>query len=495
MGTLLLVLAATLMLGILLRTRAPVRISSIAVLPMMNLSGDPTQDYFADGMTDMLITDLGKISALRVISHTSVMTYKNRPQSIRQIAREMNLDAVIEGAVLRSGTRVQITVRLIQANTDTQLWTKTYNGEVREVMALQSDVAQAIADSIRIRLTPVERARVEVAHQLDPEAFDAYLRGRFEWERRTSEGLSEGLKDFQRAIAIQPDYALAYAGLADCYSVLGNNRFLSPDEAFPKAEAAALKALAIDDDLAEAHASLAFAHWNYDFDWEFIEKEYRRAIELNPGYANAYHWYSGFLASMGRSREAISAINKARELDPLSPRIYANAGLILYFAHRYTDAVNELEGARQLDAVNGAPDEYLGMSYLELRNYDEAISAAERSCSLGGTTASCQLDWAYALARAGQAQKARMVLRQVLSGNQSAYVPALWISRVYVGLGESDKAMGSLEQAYRERSPQLALLAVDPRFDAVKSNARFQAVLRRMRLDKVQAGNAPTPTT
>lgn len=487
-------MTTAILLAVLLRNPAPSRISSIAVLPMANLSADPNQDYFADGMTDMLITDLGSISALRVISRTSIMTYKGKSQSVRQIANEMKLDAVVEGSVLRSGTHVEITARLIQTNTDTQLWSHSYNGEVRDVVALQSEVAQAIAESIRGRLTPQEHARIANTRRLNPEALDAYLRGRYEWEKRTPEGLNESLKHFQEAIALQPDYALAYVGLADCYSVLGNNRFLSPNETFPKAEAAALKALAIDDDLAQAHASLAFAHWNYDFDWEFIEKEYKRSIQLNPGYANAYHWYSGFLVGLGRSTEAINAINQARELDPLSPRIYANVGLILYFSHRYDEAVNELKRAREIDAISGAPDQYLGMSYTELGNYKEAISAAERSAGLATTMVSYQLDLAYALARGGESQKARILLNQLLSQKRSSYVPALWTSRIYLALGESDNAMNWLEEAYREHSPQLAFLAVDPRFEAASSNPRFKAVLRQMRLDKVQVGRAPTPT-
>jgi eukaryotic-like serine/threonine-protein kinase len=487
-------MTTAILLAVLLRNPAPSRISSIAVLPMANLSADPNQDYFADGMTDMLITDLGSIGALRVISRTSIMTYKGKSQSVRQIANEMKLDAVVEGSVLRSGTHVEITARLIETNTDTQLWSHSYSGEVRDVVALQSEVAQAIAESIRGRLTPQEHARIANAHRLNPAALDAYLRGRYEWEKRTPEGLNESLKYFQEAIAIQPDYALAYVGLADCYSVLGNNRFLSPNETFPKAEAAALKALAIDDDLAQAHASLAFAHWNYDFDWEFIEKEYKRSIQLNPGYANAYHWYSGFLVGLGRSTEAINAINQARELDPLSPRIYANVGLILYFSHRYDEAVNELKRAREIDAISGAPDQYLGMSYTELGNYKEAINAAERSTRLATTMVSYQLDLAYALARGGESQKARILLNQLLIQKRSSYVPALWTSRIYLALGESDNAMNWLEEAYREHSPQLALLAVDPRFEAARSNPRFKAVLRRMGLDKVQVGRAPTPT-
>lgn len=470
------------------------QISSIAVLPLANLSGDPNQEYFADGMTDMLITDLGKISALRVISRTSMMTYKGKAEPIREIGRDLNLDAVVEGAVLRSGSHVEITARLIRTKTDSQIWSKTYSGEIHDVLTLQSQVAQAIADSIRIRLTPQEHARIVNARQINPDALDAYLMGRSAWEKRTPEALSESLKDFQQAISIQPDYALAYAGLADCYNVLGNNGFLSPKEAFPKAEAAALKALSIDDDLAEAHASLAFAHWNFDYDWDFIEREYRRAIELNPGYANAYHWYSGLLVGMGRSTEAIAAIRKARELDPLSPRIMANVGLILYFAHQYDDAVNELTKARQFDS-SGAPDEYLAMSYVELQEYEPAIAAAERNCKLPGAPVSYQLDWAYALARAGKAEKARNLLKQVLARKDSSYVPALWISRVYVALGELDTAMNWLEQASEERSPQLTFLAVDPRFEAARSNPRFQMLLRQMRLDKVQLGNVPTPTT
>ena len=466
----------------LLGRAAPARIQSLAVLPLENLSGDPNQEYFADGMTDALITDLGKISALRVISRTSVMQYKAGRKPLREIAGDLNLDAVVEGSILRSESRVQITARLIQARTDTQIWSQTYERDLHNILELQSEVAQAIADGIRVQLTPAEHARIAATHAVRPEAFDAYLKGRYYWEKRTEEGLRRSLEYFQQAIEIDPTYALAYAGLADSYGTLGNNRFLSPDEAFPKAKAAAQKALGIDDDLAEAHASLAFAHWNYDFDWDVVEREYKRAIELNPGYATAYHWYAGYLSGMGRHAEAIAAIKKARELDPLSARINANVGFILYFAREYDQAIEELQRAQEMDPSSGAPDLYLGMAYLQKGNYQQAIKALERNSQVPDSPAASALDLAYAYAVAGQPEESRKILGRLMGETKRSYMPALWVARVYVALGEPENAFIWLSKAYDERSAQLPLLNVDPRLDSLRSDPRFQDLLRRMKL-------------
>jgi len=457
-------------------------IGSLAVLPLADLSGDSPQAYFADGLTDMLITDLGKIRALRVISRTSVMQYKGSPKPMKQIADDLGVDAVVEGSVVRSGSRVQITARLIQARTDTQMWSQVYDQDLGKLPELQSAVAQAIADEISVKLTPEEHARIAATHSVSPEAFDAYLKGQYYWENRTEQGLHKSIEYFQQAIRIDPNYALAYAGLADSYATLGNNRFLPPDEAFSNAKVAARKALALDENLAEAHASLAFSEWNYDFDWQDIEQEYKRAIELNPGYATAYHWYSGFLSGMGRHDEAITAINKARELDPLSSRINANVGLLLYFARRYDDAIQELQKAQQMDPRSGAVDLYLGMAYVEKGAYQLAITSLQRSSSAPDSPATSKLEVAYALARSAENEQAHAILRRVLQDKGKSYVPALWVARIYAALNDKEEAFAWLNKAYDERSPQMAFLNVDPRLDPLRSDVRFQDLLRRMKL-------------
>lgn len=458
------------------------RIKSLAVLPLANLSGDPAQEYFADGMTDALITDLGKISALRVISRTSVMQYKRGWKPVREIAKDLSLDAVVEGSLLRSEGRVQITARLIQAKTDTQIWSQSYERDIQDILTLQSEVAQAIADEIRVKLTPEEQVRISTTHAVSPEAFDAYLKGRHYWEERSEEGLKKSLEYFRQAIERDPTYARAYAGLADSYATLGNNRFLRPNESFPKAKAAALKSLEIDEGLAESHASLAFALWNYDLDWNAVEKEYKRAIQLNPGYPTAYHWYAAYLSGMGRHAEAIAAIKKARELDPLSPRINANVGLVLYFAREYDHAIEELQKALEMDPTSGAAYFYLGMARLQKGEHQQAIAALERSRQFFDGLPELVLELAYTNAVAGKRNEARGMLSRLMREQNPGYIPALWVARLYAALGEKGEAFQWLQRAYEERSPQLPFLKVDPRLDTLRSDPRFQDLLRRIKL-------------
>lgn len=462
------------------RPRTP-QIHSLAVLPLANLSGDPMEEYFADGMTDALITDLGRIGALRVISRTSVMQYKDGRKRLPEIARDLSLDAAVEGSILRSGGRIQITARLIQAKTDTLIWSKSYERDIQDALKLQSEVAQAIADEIRVKLTPEEQARIKATPAVNPQAFDAYLKGRHYWEERTEEGLKKSLEYFQQAIEEDPTYARAYAGLADSYATLGNNRFLPPSESFPKAKAAALKSLQMED-LAEAHASLAFALWNYDLDWDAVEREYKLAIALNPGYPTAYHWFAAYLSGMGRHVEAIAAIKKARELDPLSPRINANVGLVFYFARQYDVAVEELQKTLQADPSNAAAYFYLGMAYSQQGEHQEAIAALEKSRQLLNSSPESVLELAFTKAAAGNQKEAREMLSQLLGQPNPGYIPALWVARIYAALGEKENAFHWLQKAYEERSPQLPLLKVDPRFDMLRLDPRFQDMLRRMKL-------------
>ncbi|HEV2730676.1 MAG TPA: tetratricopeptide repeat protein, partial [Terriglobales bacterium] len=462
------------------RPRVP-QIRSLAVLPLENLSGDPAQEYFADGMTDALITDLGKISALRVISRTSVKQYKGGQKPLREIAKDLSLDAAVEGSILRLGGRVQVTARLIQAKTDTQIWSQSYDRDIQDALKLDSEVARAIADEIRIKLTPEKQTRIKVSHQVKPAAFDAYLRGRYYWEERTEEGLRKSLEYFARAVEEDPTYARAYAGVADSYATLGNNRYLPPKESFPKAKVPALKSLQMED-LAEAHASLAFSLWNYDLDWDAAEKQYKLAIELNPGYPTAYHWYSGYLSGMGRHAEAIAAIKKARELDPLSPRISANVGLILYFARQYDQAIEELQNALELDPGNAAAYFYLGMTFSQKGEHQEAIAALEKSRQLLNSSPESVLELAFTKAAGGKRIEARDMLRRLRREPDAGYIPALWVARLYAALSERDQAFEWLEKAYEERSPQLPFLKVDPRWDTLRPDPRFQDLLRRMKL-------------
>jgi TolB-like protein/DNA-binding winged helix-turn-helix (wHTH) protein len=304
------------------RTRRvpPAGIRSLAVLPLENLSGDASQEYFADGMTDQLITDLAQISALRVISRSSVMLYKGARKSLPEIARELNVDAVVEGTVLRSGERVRITAQLIQAPADKNLWAETYEGNVRDTLVLQTKVAQAIAEKIRIQLTPQEQAGLRHLKEVEPDAYENYLKGRYFWNKRTADGLRKAIEYFTQAIAQDRTYAPAYSGLADSYALAGDWQYgvMTTKEALPKAKAAAMKAIELDDSLSDAHTSLAFCLDSFDWDWDAADREFRRAIELNPGYATAHRWYSWHLAVLRKNSEAIAEMRKAQSLDPLS---------------------------------------------------------------------------------------------------------------------------------------------------------------------------------
>ncbi|HUU15503.1 MAG TPA: tetratricopeptide repeat protein, partial [Terriglobia bacterium] len=456
------------------------KIQSIAVLPLENLSRDPEQEYFADGMTDALITNLGQIGALRVISRTTAMHFKGTKKTLPEIALELNVDAVVEGTVQRSGNHVRITAQLIQASPEKHLWADSYERDLRDVLALQGEVARAIANEVRIKVTPQEQARLARARPVNPEAHEAYLKGRFYWNKRTEEGLKKSIDYFQQAIEKDPNYAVAYAGLADSYSVLAEGKWSPPEECYPKARAAALKALEIDDSLAEAHVRLALILRGYDWDWSGAEREYQRGIELNPGYATAHHWYAVFLTSMGRHAEAIAEIRKARELDPLSIRIYANVGLVLYSAREYDQALEELRKVLELDPNDLASNEWLGWVYSQKGMYEEAIAAFRRAQDLSTGGGESPLILAYGYAVAGKRGEALKILAALKNPSRRSYLPPVLVAIVYVGLGDKEEALAWLEKGYAERAASLDYLKVGPMFDPLRSDPRFQDLLRRM---------------
>jgi TolB-like protein len=324
----------------LFRSRPPALIRSIAVLPLENLSGDPSQEYFSDGMTDELITELGQISELRVISRTSIMTYKGARRPLPQIAHELNVDAVVEGTVLRSGNRIRITAQLIRASSDKTLWAQSYEVELREILTLQNKVARSIAEHIRVKLNP-EQTKLDHLKTVNAEAYEAYLKGRYFWNKRTGEGLKKAVDYFNEAIEKDPNYAQAYTGLADSYALMGDWEYsvLSPKAAFPKAKAAASEALALDNTLGEAHASLAFVLDLFDWNWETADREYKQAVDLSPSYATAHQWYAWHLIVLGRNSEAITEMRRAESLDPLSLIISADMADVLLIAHRYDESI------------------------------------------------------------------------------------------------------------------------------------------------------------
>jgi TolB-like protein/DNA-binding winged helix-turn-helix (wHTH) protein/Tfp pilus assembly protein PilF len=460
------------------RGRGPTGIRSVAVLPLDNLSGDASQGYFADGMTDELITDLAQISALRVISRTSVMVYKGARKPLPQIARELGVDAVVEGTVLRSGDQVRITAQLIEAATDKHLWSQSYEGELGNTLALQNKVAAAIADQIRINLTPQEQAALKNVKVVNPEAYESYLKGRYFWNKRTADSLKVALAYFNQAIEEDPKYAQAYSGLADTYVLLGDWEYgvLTPNEAFPKAKAAAIKALELDNTLSDAHTSLASLGM-FDWDWESAGEEFRRAIELNPGYATAHQWYAWHLNLLGRKSEAIAEMRRAESLDPLSLIISADMADVLFAVRQYDESIQQSRKTLQLDPNFAVAHFELGQAYAQKGLYSEAIAELQRAIALsgGGTTSTSNLAYVYAIStRRNEATKILDDLKTRPTRNASE------IALMYVGLGEKDEAMKWLEKAYDEHFNPSIL--VRPAFDPLRSDPRFQNLVHRIGL-------------
>jgi len=470
---------------ILGRTR-PAQIRSIAVLPLGNLSGDPREDYFADGVTEALITELAQIGGLRVISRTSIMVYKGARKPLPQIARELQVDAVVDGSVQRSGDKVRISAQLIEAATDRHLWAKSYERDLRDILTLQSAVAKAIADEVQIKLTPQEQARLAKSHQVNPEALEAYLAGRFYWNKRTAEGLEKSIAYFQRAIAKDPSYALAYAGLADSYHVLPELSAVPVEEAFPKARSAALKALEIDDSLGEAHSALANVKEDYDWDWKGAEKEYKKAIELSPGHVLAHASYSNLLFELGRLPEALSEARLTQQLDPLSAIANDNLSAVLYYAGQYDQAVEQCRKTLDIDPMSPQAHRHLGQVYVQKQFYGEAVSELKKAMELsrGSTEALAELGYVFGVS--GKKDNARHVLLELKSATDaSPYRLAI----VYAGLAEKEKALEALKEAVNRRSPGVVHLKVSPLFQELRSDERFQELLIYMGLtDRARSG-------
>jgi TolB-like protein/DNA-binding winged helix-turn-helix (wHTH) protein/Tfp pilus assembly protein PilF len=372
-------------------------IQSLAVLPLENLSGDASQDYFSDGMTDELITQLGQISELRVISRTSMMNYRGARKPLPQIARELNVDAMVEGTVLRSGSRVRITAQLILASSDKHLWANSYEGELRDTLALQSDVARAIAGQIRAKLNPQEDAGLRKARPVNPEAFEAYLKGRYFWNKRTGDGLMKAVEYFNTALEKDSAYAPAYAGLADSYALMGDWEYgvLAPKEAFPKAKAAATRALQLDDTLGEAHTSLAFCLDVFDWAWDSAEKEFKRAIELSPDYATAHDWYAWHLIMQGRKTEAIAEMKKAESFDPLSLIVSADMADILLIARLLDESMRQSQRTIEMAPEFPVAHYQLAQAFAQKQRYGEAIAELQKAIALSGGNQTFKSTLAY----------------------------------------------------------------------------------------------------
>jgi TolB-like protein len=460
----------------------PPRVQSIAVLPLESLSQDPEQEYFADGMTEELITTLGKIGALRVTSRTSVMRYKGTKKPLPQIAQELKVDALVEGTVLRSGDRVRITANLLDARTDHHLWAESYERDLRDVMSLQDDVARAIAEAITLNLTPQERASLADASPVNPEAYRLYLEGRYHAAKRTLPGFEKSFLLYQQAIAKDPGYASAYAGLAETYGLLPFYSGAVSKEAFPKAKAAALKALELDNSLAEAHAAMGFVLFYGDWDWPGAERELKSAIELRPSFVISHHWYAEYLSAVGRHDEAIAEIKRAQELDPLSPLLYGIGGEIYTNARRNDEAVEQCRKALDLDPNYALAMQNMAGGYMGKRMYKEAATEYVMADRAYGMNNSSGQALAYAIT--GKRADALRILRRLQEPANQQELMSILATRLFLALGMEREAVDWLEKAYAEHEAYAPFWNVHPAFDPLRSDPRFQALLRKMNFPK-----------
>jgi TolB-like protein/tetratricopeptide (TPR) repeat protein len=454
------------------------QIHSVAVLPLTNLSADPSQEYFADGMTEQLTSDLGQIGELRVISRTSAMHYKGTNKMLPEIARELNVDAVVEGSVERAGDRVRITAQLIEAPTDRHLWASSYDRDLRDVLTLQSEVAQAIANKVKISLTPEEKTRLHLTHVVNPEAHEAYLKGRFYWNKRTEKDLEKSAEYFQQAIEKDPNDAPPYDGLADAYIQLTQYGSVPAAEARHKAEVAARKALEIDPSLAEAHTTLA-SLLEWDYDWTGAEPEYKRALELNPNYATGHDWYSIYLAEMGRTEEAIAQAKLAQEVDPLSPRANTLGCWHLYWAHRYDQALEQAQKSLELDADYMPAYWCSGVAHEEMGDFKKAVAELQRAVTLSGGSTEVEAWLAHTYAVAGDKSKAVAILEHLTDVSKHDYVAPYRFAEIYTALGDKDQAFEWWNKARDEHAfPFIIYFRAWPGIDSLHSDPRYRELLR-----------------
>jgi TolB-like protein/DNA-binding winged helix-turn-helix (wHTH) protein len=457
-------------------------IESLAVLPLENLSHDPEQDYFADGMTDDLITDLAKISALRVISRTSVMQYKGTKKPISQIARELNVDAVLEGTVTRDKDRVRITAQLIAAAPEKHVWAEKYEGNMSEVLTLQDAVANAVAHEIQIKVTPRERSLLATPRAVDPAAYEAYSKGRYLWERKGEENLKKSREYYEKAIEKDSGYAMAWAGLADTYGGLANWGVLPRQDTAPRARAAAEKALELDHSLAGPLVALAEVKMNYEWDWDGAERFFKRAIELSPNYGNAHLGYATYLAEVGRRPEAVTEMRRAREVEPLALISGSNLVWKLYLAHQYEQA--ELEFRKLSEWWPKDTGGYIMASvYLQTGRQREAIAELQKGAAESHRSLLELMYLGHGLGVTGARAGGQKVLEEMQGLSQRRYVPPDYIAMVYEGLGERDRALQWFEKAVAERSINGWILP-DPRLDQIRTEPRFKNLMRQMGLPR-----------
>lgn len=461
-------------------------IASIAVLPLANLTGAADQEFFVDGMTEALIATLAQVRALRVVSRTSVMRFKatSGPMPpLPEIARALEVDAVVEGAVARSADRVRVTAQLIDARTDRHLWARSYERDAHDVLALQSELARAIAEEVQVHVTHEERARLGNPRRVDPGAYEEYLRGRFYWNRRNEAAARRAIECFERSIAKDPAWAPAHSGIADAYLTLANYDYVAPMEAYPRAEAAVARALTLDDSLAEVYVSLGALRTDAHWDWPGAEVAFRRALALDPNSAPAHHWYGDLLSLMSRHDEALAESRRARELDPLSLIASTSLGIHLFYARRYDEAAAQQQRTLELDPTFAPALRSLGGCWEQLQRYDEAIDCYRRAHALLPSELSATTLLAHTYAVSGREDEARRLLEELNAEAERRYVSRYRLAAIHLALGARERALDLLEEAHRGRDRAMVWLNVAPRFDPIRAEPRFRALIQRMRLD------------
>lgn len=456
-------------------------ISSVAVLPFTNLSGDPNMDYLSDGLSESLINNLSQLPELKVISRGSAFKYKGKEVDLQEVARALGVQAIVTGRVVQRGDQLQVSAELVNVADKTQMWGEQFNRKMIDALSVQTEISQQIAQKLRLRLTNAEQQQLVKDAKVNPQAYELLLKGRFYRGKASREGHTKAAEYFNQAIAIDGNYALAYAELASSYRLLGANGFLDPKEATPKADAAVRKALELDDGLAEAHSALADIKTDA-WDWAGAEQEYKRAIQLNPSFARAHNTYSALLSIMGRHEQAIAEIKVARELDPLALVINTNIGARLFFARQYEQAAEQLKKTLEMDPNYGYAHTYLGYTYSAMRRYNEAVAEYETTNRLIGDSTSLQCFLGYALSKAGRRNEAEAILKKLETTKE--YVSPAELAVLYVGLDQKEQALYSLERAYAAHDLQMRYLSVDHHFDPLRSEPRFQELIRKVGLPR-----------
>ena len=460
----------------------PAAANSIAVLPFLNMSAEPENEYFSDGITEEIINALSAVGSLRVASRTSSFAFKGATQDIRAIAERLQVSAVLEGSVRRADTKLRVTAQLINAADGFHLWSATYEREMKDVFAIQDEIARAIVNALKVKLTSEPRLALVEPHTDNVEAYALYLKARYFWRRKSASGLKKGIEYFEQAIALDPRYSLAYAGLADSYTALGYYNYLAPKQVFPRAREAADTAIAIDDGRAEAHTARACVSLLYDWEWTAAEQGFQRAIQLKELYPTAHFWYACCLWAMGRTADSVAQASRAQALAPLSLVANANLGWALYFARRYDEAITQCRRVLDLDTHYLLTYVVLGQVHLAACRYDEAISALQSAVSVSEGLAFTSAVLSHAYARAGRRREAMKILQSLEQRSRTAYVSPFCGALVHAGLGDRDQAFASLDQAYEERSHWLAYIKAWPLMDDLRADARFTELLGRIGL-------------